>query len=258
MNDMDIVAIISHIKAESSTVTVHALADKFGYSEAYFSRAFKQEVGISPSEYIQAVKREQAIEEIITNDRSILSSQLKAGYLSEGSFSNLIKKAMSISPKQLSKKKLEIMKDYNDSEKDYLEQKDVAGYDLRVSIKCSETFDGIVFVGLFKRPIPDGPPVIGIPILNYPKKNCVDFCNVPVGSYYVMACVIHKTLDPTKLFVLKDNLRGKVDTPFEFPGTYNCELLLRPPHISDPPITLNLPKLFIETVKNKVKEFRSD
>ena len=255
---MDIVAVISHIKAESSTVTVHALADKFGYSEAYFSRAFKQEVGISPSEYIQAVKREQAIEEIITNDRSILSSQLKAGYLSEGSFSNLIKKAMSISPKQLSKNKLEILKDYNDSEKDYLEEAGDVGYDLHVNITCSEKFDGIVFVGLFKKPLPDRPPVIGIPILNYPKNNCVDFSNVPPGSYYVMACVIHKTLDPTKVFVMKDNLRGKIDTPFEFPGKYNCELLLRPPHISDPPITVNLPKLFIETVKSKVKEFRSD
>lgn len=255
---MDIETVISHIKSESETVTVHDLADKFGYSEAYFSRAFKKEIGISPREYIQAVKREQAIEEIISKDNSILSSQLKAGYLSEGSFSNLIKKAMSIPPKQLSKQKDEILTAYVDSEKNYKEAKDEATYDLRVKVETSEPFDGIVFIGLFKKPIPDRPPVIGIPILKYPKKDYVDFCNVPEGTYYVLGCVIHKTLDPRKLFVLKDNLRGKVEGKVTFPGTYEHELLLRPPVISDPPITLNLPKMFVDAVRQKVTEYRSD
>lgn len=255
---MDIERIIKYIKEASETMTVQDLADKSGYSVTYLSRAFKKEVGISPSEYIQAVKREKAIEEIISSDKTILSSQLKAGYLSQGTFTNLIKKAMSASPKQLSMSKTETLTAYNESKENYTPGEIIAPYDLRVKISTEEPFEGIVFVGLFKKPIPDRPPVIGIPLLNYPKKDYVDFRHIPDGSYYVLACVIHKTLDPRKLFVLKDNLRGRVETRLDFPHTYDCELVLRPPHISDPPITLNLPKMFIEVVRGRTSEFRSD
>lgn len=255
---MEIEMVIKAIKKEPELITVKTLAKDFGYSEAYFSRVFKQAVGISPSEYIQAVRRERAIEEIVSRDDSILSSQLKSGYLSEGSFSNFIKRAMSIPPKKLKDTKDSVLKEYNDVTSDYEAVEESQEVDLALTLDATESFDGIVFVGLFTKPVPDRPPVIGIPVIKYTPGVKVNFRNIPDGSYYVLACVIHKTLDPRKLFVLKDNLRGMIHEPFKFPGKYEHKLLLRPPEISDPPITLNLPKLLIETIQNKKTEHRSD
>lgn len=165
---------------------------------------------------------------------------------------------MILSPKQLTTQYNKIYSDYKLHEDDELIEESCEETDLTVHLTCEEQFEGIIFIGLFKKPIPNQSPVIGKAILKFDKERDVYFHDVPPGVYYCLACVIHKTYNPLKIFVHKDNLRGRVEDKMTFPGKYKKSLNLRPPLPEDPPITLNLPLLFINILKEHKNEYRAD
>jgi AraC family transcriptional regulator len=258
VNLMDVNQVIVFLKAHYNHTTVKEAAAHFGYSESHFCREFKKRTGISPQDYLVATKVQNSVEDLLISKKSILNTQLKAGYLSDGSFTNRIKKSMTLSPKQLSLRSDEIFSHYKTYENDELDEEETPKPDVTLNLVCDEFFEGIVFVGLFKKPIPNQPPVIGKAILKFDSRKPVYFHNVPQGRYYCLACVIHKTYNPLKLFVHKDNLRGILETVIDIPGKYEETLLLRPPIPTDPPITLNLPLMFINALKAHTTEYRAD
>lgn len=258
VNVVDINEVIDFFKAHYNHMTVKEAAAHFGYSESHFCREFKKAMGIAPREYLVALKVQNSVEHILISKKSILNTQLRAGYLSDGSFTNRIKKSMTLSPKQLMKQSTDIFTNYKLHENDEVNEAAVDQPDMTLNVVCSEIFEGIVFVGLFKKPIPNQPPVIGKAILKFDRVKTVYFNEVPPGRYYCLACVIHKTYNPLKLFVHKDNLRGILDTVIDIPGKYEETLLLRPPLPTDPPITLNLPLMFLNALKKHTTEYRAD
>lgn len=255
---MDIALVIQYLKENYRDITIKETANHSGYSESHFCRAFKKETGISPQDYLVGIKIENSVERLVAEDQRVLKSQLKTGYLSEGSFTNRIKKAMTLSPKQLSQQKGFLFEEYKLHELDDLMTDDEQENDIYVRLKCKTEFKGIVFIGLFRKPIPNQAPVIGKIVTNLDKNNIAAFNNVPEGKFYCLACVIHRTINPLKLFVHKDNLRGRVQETLIIPGKYHVELELRPPEAADPPITLNLPLMFINSMKEKKDEYRAD
>lgn len=255
---MDINAVLEYFKTHYNDTTVKEAADYFGYSESHFYRVFKKETGVTPQDYLVSLKVQNSVEQLLKTNASVLNIQLKSGYLSEGTFTNRIKKSMILSPKQLTMQHYKIYSDYKLYEDDEPLEEVSEQADLTVRLTSSETFEGIIFIGLFKKPIPNQSPVIGKAILKFDKERDVYFNDVPNGDYYCLACVIHKTYNPLKIFVHKDNLRGRVEEKMTFPGKYKKTLNLRPPLPEDPPITLNLPLLFINILKEQRNEYRAD
>lgn len=253
---MDVSLVTEYFKTHYNDTTVGTAAHHFGYSESHFCREFKKAMGLTPQEYLVGIKVQNSVEHLLTHNQSVLYTQLKMGYLSDGSFTNRIKKSMMLSPKQLIKESDALFVNYKLHENDVSEDITVSEPDVTLNIVCSESFEGIVFVGLFKKPIPGEAPVVGKSILRFKEKKTIYFHNVPNGRYYCFACVIHKTFNSLSLFVHKDNLRGKLDTALEFPGKHEETLRLRPPEVTDPPITLNLPLLFIQALKTNL-EYRN-
>ena len=98
--------------------TVEDTAKKFGYSKFEFSKKFKKETGFSAGHFLSFLKIEKALDIIINENEDIITSQIRTGYSSSGTFSNIFKKYTGISPsnyKKTIKKFYKITREYINS-----------------------------------------------------------------------------------------------------------------------------------------------
>ena len=107
-----------------------------------------------------------------------------------------------------------------------------------------------VFAGLFPAPIPRGVPVLGRALFH-----CREFRidAIPDGTYYLLACEIPRSRNPLRYFRLDHCLRALHPAPITFPlpAATHIDLALRPFAASDPPITVNLPKLLYDFLRQR-------
>lgn len=249
-------------KNAAAGIKVEDLAHQFGYSKFHFSREFKKKVGISPNEYISSIKIAKSIDFILEGN-SIINSLLEAGYSSSGTFSSTFKKNTGLSPKDYVNKtnelfeivkKQEIMNEDSDSlfyrNPNY--ETYVAPYKLTVYLDIPPDFKGIIFSGLFLKPNPNHTPVMGrCRVKNY----VYDFYHLPPGTYYPLACGIRKNKNPFKYFQLKETMRACDGQSITFPLKKNetIRIELRNKEINDPPITINLPNILSNGIKQQIK-----
>ena len=85
----------SHINERLSTKD---LAERTGYTEYYFSRKFKQEIGCGIREYIMKEKMERAKVLLSSTTMSILEISLELSFSSRSYFSDTFQKICGISP----------------------------------------------------------------------------------------------------------------------------------------------------------------
>src|SRR5699024_11361443 len=102
--------VLEYFKTHYNDMTVKEAAHYFGYSESHFYRVFKKETGVTPQDYLVSLKVQNSVEQLLKTNASVLNIQLKSGYLSEGTFTNRIKKSMILSPKQLTMQHYKIYK----------------------------------------------------------------------------------------------------------------------------------------------------
>ena len=97
--------ITSHITEQ---FTIDFLAARAGYTEYYFSRKFKQEMGMSISEYIKQEKIKRAALLLSTTTLSIQDISNELAFNSRSYFSDSFQKVMKESPGEYRKKHLKI------------------------------------------------------------------------------------------------------------------------------------------------------
>lgn len=97
--------ITTHI---SEKFTIDFLAARAGYTEYYFSRKFKQEMGLSISEYIKQEKIKKAALLLATTTMSIQDVSNELSFSSRSYFSDTFQKVMGESPGEYRKKNLKI------------------------------------------------------------------------------------------------------------------------------------------------------
>ena len=105
-NEHLIKVIENHLKDELS---VKYLADYFGYSEFYFSRLFKKQMGISVMDYVCKRRMVMASEEIMEG-KNIIDVAIEFGWQSHSGFSKAFKKEYGFTPSLL---KVMIIELYN-------------------------------------------------------------------------------------------------------------------------------------------------
>ncbi|MBS4195290.1 helix-turn-helix transcriptional regulator [Lederbergia citri] len=231
-------------------ITSEELAAEFGYSTSHFLRSFKEATGVTPRHYLSALRIEASKEILSKPSNTILKSLLNVGYKSIGSFSSRFKQFVGLSPQQF-KVKSDLLYQYFNLYKD--KNSFPAPMSSPSSITCHiqapSTFKGLVFVGLFPRPIPDQRPIMGAVLHN---EGTYTFSQVPEGIFYILVAAIKWSKNPKDYFILDKSLRGKVDHPIKVSKETISEVTikLREPMPFDPPILINLPMLLFENEKN--------
>lgn len=92
----------------SEKISIARLAKRAGYSEYYFSRKFKQEMGCSITEYITKEKMERAKLLLSTTNMSILDISMDLSFNSRSYFSDTFQRYTGISPGEYRKQNIKI------------------------------------------------------------------------------------------------------------------------------------------------------
>ena len=85
------------------SILVEDIAASVGLSADYFSRMFKQFIGVTPQEYIMNVRLAKATELLREADMTITQAAEKVGFEDPGYFSRQFKKILGITPSQYQK-----------------------------------------------------------------------------------------------------------------------------------------------------------
>lgn len=81
-----------------SPLTRKLLAEKTGFSEAYYSRFFKKNVGRSPQDYLTHIRIQKAKKLLVRQQSSIQAVAAQVGYSNPLYFSRIFKKTVGLSP----------------------------------------------------------------------------------------------------------------------------------------------------------------
>ena len=89
-------------------LSIGDLAERAGYSEYYFSRKFKQEMGCTITEYIMREKIERAKVLLSTTNMSILDISIELSFNSRSYFSDSFQKIAGIAPGEYRKQNIRL------------------------------------------------------------------------------------------------------------------------------------------------------
>lgn len=247
----------------SRDLTIGELAQYFGYSKFHFSREFKKSIGVTPNEYWAALKMEQSILSL-DNSTSILNAHLEAGYESTGTFTSNFVKNTGLTPGQFQTemqrlglyevaKGYEAIVDGTVATHYSFNRKDPATHqEHRLFVECNapEGFKGLIFVGMFVKPLPNHAPMIGKAMTH--TRSCI-IDQIPNGEYYPLVCAIKSSLNPLDYFHLDSALRDLRRTPYRFPLKQDEKIVfnLREAIPTDPAIPLSPVKLLADALRRK-------
>jgi AraC-like DNA-binding protein len=98
-----ILPIISGIQESKGQLSVKMLAEKYFTTTRQLERAFNQQMGISPKEFINLVRYQTTFREIKNNhtQKSLLQIAFECGYYDHSHLSNEIKRYTGLAPAQL-------------------------------------------------------------------------------------------------------------------------------------------------------------
>ena len=241
--------ICAHIRATLPDCTPASVAAHFAINRFQLSRRFRRETGLPLRDYIAA----------LVAQKPVIDSQLDAGHESAATYSHTFRAATGIAPARYRDKiaaysaalsaELARPQPRIFTHHAYLPAQHPQAQPLSVRLCGGETRHA-VFAGLFPAPIPRGVPVLGRALFH-----CREFCidAIPDGTYYLLACEIPRSRNPLRYFRLDHCLRALHPAPvtFPLPVATTIELSLRPFAPSDPPITVNLPKLLYDFLRQR-------
>jgi len=90
--------IVQHINAEfASITTIESVAEKFGISRAYMSKLFREELQISPYQYLQSIRLNEA-QRLLKKGASVTEACFKAGFNDCSRFISYFRRAVGMTP----------------------------------------------------------------------------------------------------------------------------------------------------------------
>lgn len=229
------------------SLTLDRIAKYAAYSPYHFIRIFKDKMGITPQYYISSLRLQKAKDLLLNTNLSVRDISLEIGQQSLGTFTTRFTERVGVSPAifreqinnashdLLSLQRLPPQHEFRPAE-NHLAQ--VSG-----TVHTQFDFEGIILIGLFPKPIPEGYPIYGT-ILS----TLGDFCftNVRPGIYYLMATTVSWGMQAKDFLLPYYTLRTRSREPIVVqPHTTipHQQVMLFPPKLDDPPILISLPLL---------------
>lgn len=238
---------ISYIKARlHEPLDLARLARHVSYSPYHFTRLFKEKTGLAPMYYVSSLRLQKAKELLIGTNLPIRDVGLNVGQQSLGTFTTRFTERVGVSPARFRRSMASAVPQLRSLQglADWGPPAPAGeGHAVNGSIQADVPFRGIIFIGLFPKPIPEGLPPYGT-LLPRPGGFC--FTGVKRGVYHLMATAVPWGTAPAEIMLPRGTLRARLKHPIVV-GSPNPvpfqQLKLHPPRNDDPPILISLPLL---------------
>lgn len=225
-------------------LTLADLADVACLSPFHFNRVFRRLVGIPPGEYLAALRLQAARHLLLSTSLSVTDICFEVGYSSPGSFTTRFTQLVGLSPRLLRRRALEFTLPMPDNGERPPTKPEPIPLKNTFSgqVSAPATFRGVINIGLFTRPIPQGAPVR---CTRLTAPGPYRLSGVPDGIYYLLAAAFPLTTDLRSYLLPGENiLVHKHESPLviingHISGERN--VTLRPPRLIDPPLVMELP-----------------
>lgn len=236
--------VISYIRENvQESLSLDDLADIACLSPYYFNRIFHGLIGIPPGEFLAALRLNAAKRLLLTTSLSVTDICFEVGYSGLGSFTTRFSQQIGVSPRLLRNLAQEqIVFSPLELERTAMTQPAPPRQNsLTGHISLPNSFSGIIFAGLFPKPIPQGRPV-RCTMLTAPGAYHIDL--IPPGRYYLMVAAFPWSNDPQTYLLPDASLLVGSDGPLticQHSILEPVDLMLRPLCPTDPPILSALP-----------------
>lgn len=233
-------------------LSLNEMAEIAHLSRFHFNRVFSSITGVSPRKFLATLRLEHAKRLLLTTDMSITEVCYDTGYSSLGTFTSHFTDLVGVTPRRWRQLR-EDMKVSMDEIASLVQMAReraarTQGASIAGTVAAPEGFRGLMFIGLFKSNVPQSHPCTGDMLLD---AGTYHMPGVSDGTYFNLAVAIDWPLEPLNFFVPDRMLRGRCGPIVVENGavTGNCDLVLRAAHLTDPPILIALPYLFVEYLK---------
>lgn len=229
------------------------LADHVAYSPYHFARIFKERIGLSPLYYVSALRLQKAKDLLLRTNLSIRDIGLEIGQQSLGTFTTRFTERVGVSPSQFRNssqqadehlRSLQMLGGWSKAQSSRSMPGTITG-----TFETEIPFEGVVLVGLFAKPIPEGLPLYGTLV-----SSGEDFIipGVKPGTYYLMATSVAWGTKAMDFMLPHTTLRTRSKEPIIVkPLSFvpHLHVTLHVPHPDDPPILISLPLLMNNFLK---------
>jgi len=84
----------------SAEVEMEAIARAVGLSRPHFFKLFKKQLGVTPNVYLNTLRSERAIDELVNSEKSVTSIAYDLGYSSQAAFTRFFSSNVGIAPSE--------------------------------------------------------------------------------------------------------------------------------------------------------------
>ncbi|WNC17373.1 AraC family transcriptional regulator [Brevibacillus brevis] len=224
------------------------LASYVAYSPYHFTRIFKERMGLPPLYYVSSLRLQKAKDLLLKTNMSIRDIGLEIGQQSLGTFSTRFTERVGVTPSvfrysaQAADTDFQTLRKIGDWNLEKLPTP--RKFSVTGTVHAELPFDGVVLVGLFAKPIPEGLPLYGTVIRS--SAGHFSLRDIRPGTYYLMATSVHWEMDAKEILLPNSTLRTRSRQPIIVtPDSVvpHQDVRLYPPRPDDPPILISLPLL---------------
>jgi AraC family transcriptional regulator len=145
-------------------LSLSQLARYIGYSPSHFSRIFKERIGLSPQYYVASLRLQKAKNLLLRTNLSVRDIALEIGQQSLGTFTTRFSERVGVTPSQFQNSalqaanhlhSLQMLNDWRTSNRRTSNRL----FRIEGTVRAVIPFEGVVLIGLFAKPIPEGLPL---------------------------------------------------------------------------------------------------
>ncbi|WP_131105085.1 helix-turn-helix domain-containing protein [Ornithinimicrobium sufpigmenti] len=255
----DIARLLMSVR-RGEAASLDQLAVRAHLSRYHLSRLLQQQLGFPLRDFLAATRVDRGIE-VLLDGHQVTRSQLEAGHESASSYHRAFVRHTGLSPSQfraqmgalaahLMRHQDEVTSALVAVHRTFRPEDHPQRHPLTLRVEGAAP-RAALFVALHPEPIVRGEPLLGIAMLGT-ARHVVSA--IPDGAYYPMVVEVPRAADVRAYFQMSTNRRQLHREPVTFPLAQptTVTLTLRDLLPADPPITLNLPKLFLDAVSGRV------
>ena len=256
----DVDRLLSAARAgEPGASSLEGLAASAHLSRFHLSRLLKEHLGFPLRQFLAAARVDRGIE-VLLDGHDVTRSQVESGHESASSYTHAFARHTGMAPsryrQQMRALASHLVRHMNDVtplvvlNRDYVADEHRQSHGLTIRVTGAQQGSAL-FVALNPTPIIVGRPTIGIALLGGVEE--YEVTSIPDGTYYAMVVELPRGQGLRGFFQMDANRRQLDRTPITFPlaAPQSLVLELRDLLPTDPPITPNIPKLFLDGVRGR-------